>query len=33
MAKGKLFFKSKQKKEILATNVKIYETEREEQQK
>ena len=33
MAKGKLFLKSKQKKEILATNVKIYETEREEQQK
>lgn len=33
MAKGKLFLKSKQKKEILTTNVKIYETEREEQQK
>ena len=31
MAKGKLFFKSKQKKEIIATNVKIYE--REKQQK
>lgn len=33
MAKGKLFFKSKKKKEIIATNAKIYETEREKQQK